>query len=322
MEQIALGNSGLHSTRIGFGCSAVLGRCGKTESLKALHAAWDEGIRLFDTARSYGYGESEGLLGAFLDGRRSQAVVATKFGILPAPQSAWKQVAKTVARKILSVAPSARSLLQRGAASQFSANQFTIAVLNESLDLSLRNLRTDYVDLLFLHAAPAAVLDQDDLLEALGRLVEAGKVRVAGISANADVIHQAMERQTRPLRAMQFPCNVFDLAAMTVDVPASEANPILIANHPFGGVGRVQRCREMLQNLVKNHAIDAVLCEKLGALDDATLADVVLNVILCETGIHAVVPAMMRVEHIRANVQAVERSRFTSEEIRQIRRAL
>jgi aryl-alcohol dehydrogenase-like predicted oxidoreductase len=87
-------------------------------------------------------------------------------------------------------------------------------------------------------------------------------------------------------------------------------------------VTRVQRCREILLALVQKQALDAVLREKLGDLEDAVFADVVLNVILRDTGIHVAVPAMMRVEHIRANVRAVGQSRFDSREIAQIRQAL
>jgi len=322
MQKIELGDTGLRVPRIGFGCSAVMGRTGKTDSLRALAAAWEEGIRFFDTARSYGYGESEALLGEFLASRRSAAVIATKFGILPARQSGWKSAAKFVARKVLAVAPSARSLLQRGAASQFSSNQFTLPVLQQSLEESLRKLQTDCVDLLFLHAAPASVLEQDDLLEAMGRLVEAGKVRFNGLSADPEVVKLALERKTVPLRAMQFPCNVFNLPAIAHLRDQASGQPAFISNHPFGGVARAAKCRAILMNLSKNGSLDAGLAEKMGGLEDAVLADIVLNLILHDTGIHVVVPAMMRVEHIRANVQAVENSRFTATEMTSIRTAL
>jgi aryl-alcohol dehydrogenase-like predicted oxidoreductase len=322
MQHIELGNTGLRAPQVGFGCSALLGRSGRIESLRALAAAWDEGIRFFDTARAYGYGESETLLGEFLQGRRGQAVIATKFGILAARQSGWKRAAKTVARKILAVAPSAHSMLHKGATSQFSHNQFTIPVLQQSIEESLRKLRTDCVDMLFLHAAPASVLDQDVLLEAMGRLVETGKVRIAGLSAEPDVVELAMERQTQPLRAMQFPCNVFNISAAASFAQRSAGDYVWVANHPYGGVARVRRCREVLRILVEKQELDTVLCEKLGALEDTVFADVVLNVILRDSGVHVVVPAMMRVEHIRANVQAVARSRFDSWEIAQIRQAL
>jgi aryl-alcohol dehydrogenase-like predicted oxidoreductase len=322
MLHIDFGNTGLRAPQLGFGCSALLGRSGRTESLRALAAAWDEGIRFFDTARAYGYGESERLLGEFLQGRRGRAIVSTKFGILAAPQSSWKHAARAVARKILALAPSAHSMLHRGAASQFISHQFTIPVLKQSIEESLRRLRTDCVDILFLHAAPASVLSHDALLEAMSRLVEAGKVRIAGLSAEPDVVELAMERRTQPLQAMQFPCNVFNLSAATKLIERNAGAYVWVANQPYGGMAKVQRCRQVLRQLVEQRQLDATLREKLGGVEDAVFADVVLNVILRGSGVHVVIPAMMRVEHVRANVHAVTESRFDSREIAQIRQAL
>lgn len=320
MQAIELGKTGLRAPRIGFGCGAVMGRVGRKDSLLALATAWEEGIRLFDTARSYGYGEAEAVLGDFLRGRREQAVIATKFGILAARQPGWKRVVKDVARKVLAFAPAAHSILRKGAAGQFSHHQFTIPVLQQSIEESLRALGTEYVDMLFLHAAPASVMEQDDLLEAMGRLVEAGKVRVAGLSSDPEVVMLALAQKTHTLRAMQFPCNVFEFAA--VDGLRQGGDCALVANHPFGGVARVQQCRSILRKLAEDRKLDAELREKLGGPEDGVLADVVLNAILCDTGIHVVIPAMMRVEHVRANVRAVSQSRFTAGEIATMRHAI
>jgi len=322
MKEIELGDSGLRAPQIGFGCSALLGRSGRKDSLRALGTAWDEGIRFFDTARSYGYGESEALLGEFLAGRREEAVIATKFGILPARQNGFKKVAKAVARGILAAAPAGHSMLQRRAASQFNHNQFTVPVLRQSIEESLRKLRTDCVDLLFLHAAPASVLEQEDLLEAMGRLVECGKVKVAGLSAEPTVVKLALEQGTQPLRAMQFPCNVFEISGALLFARRHTGGPLLIANHPFGGTARVQQCYAILKELALNPDFDLQLRTKLEKADDTLLPDVVLNVILRDTGIHVVIPAMMKVEHIRTNIRALTHSRFDSAEIARIREAL
>jgi len=322
MEAIELGNTGLRAPQIGFGCSAVLGRSGKNESLRAMAVAWDEGVRFFDTARAYGYGESEALLGEFLRGRRHQAVISTKFGILAARPTWWKQVAKAAARKVLATDPSTHALLQKRAASQFSHGQFTVAVLQQSIEESLRKLGTEYADVLFLHAPPASVLEQDDLLEALGRLVETGKVRIAGISADPSVVELALRRRAAPLRAMQFPCNIFEISAALGLVKLSTGGELLVANQPFGGRARVKQCGGMLESLAASGELDAGIREKLVTVDDALLADVMLNTILRDTGIHMAIPAMMRAEHIRTNVRAISESRFESWEIAEIRRVL
>ena len=322
MQTIELGRSGMRKSAIGFGCAALLGRTGKSDSLRALGAAWDEGIRFFDTARSYGYGESEALLGAFLKSRRHDAIVATKFGILPAPQSGWKRVARSAARSLLSMAPQARSLVRKAVSTQLSPNKFTVPVLMRSIEESLSKLETDYVDVLFMHAAPAGVLEQQDLLEAMGRLVEQGKVRLAGLSAEPQVVETALELHTFPLRAMQFPCNVFDLSAAFRLVGRNADQAVLVANHPFGGVTRVQACRTILRRLSASPEIDPVLREKLGSVDDRILADIVFACILRDTGIHLVIPAMMHVDHIRTNVRAINKSRFTSAEVQTVRSSL
>jgi aryl-alcohol dehydrogenase-like predicted oxidoreductase len=322
MTEIDLGATGLRAPQLGFGCATLMGRVGRNGSLRALAVAWDAGVRLFDTARAYGYGESEVVLGEFLRERRQQAVIATKFGILAAPQPPWKRLARAAARTALKVAPSLHSVLQKGAGTQFAANQFNIAVLHKSVEQSLKALRTDTIDILYLHSAPAGTLDNDELLAAMAHLVAQGKVRVAGLSATTEVVDAALTRNDARLRAMQFPCNVFDLTAAGRFQTIAASGQILIANHPFGGAVRVTQCLDRLQHLAINSSLDSELREKLKEEDPSLMPDVVLNSILVGTGIHAVIPAMMNAAHIRLNARVVEKSRFTTTEIAAIRKAL
>src|SRR6202789_2700171 len=108
MQSIARGNFVIRTPALGFGCSAVLGRVGRKASLAALAAAYDAGITFYDTARSYGYGESEALLGEFLRSRRDSVVLSTKFGIVPIQVGLFKKTLKPLARKLLQLAPVAR----------------------------------------------------------------------------------------------------------------------------------------------------------------------------------------------------------------------
>src|SRR5580704_12564500 len=128
---------------LGFGCAALLGRASRKESLTALAAAFDSGITFYDTARSYGYGASEGLLGEFFAGRRDKVVLCTKFGILPAPLG-WTQRIKPVARAALKLFPGLRKTVRKQAGDLSTANNFSAEVLRSSLETSLRELRTDY----------------------------------------------------------------------------------------------------------------------------------------------------------------------------------
>jgi aryl-alcohol dehydrogenase-like predicted oxidoreductase len=66
MQTVALGTTGRSTTRLGFGCSSVMGSLNRRDSLRMLASAFDAGIRHFDVAPMYGYGEAEVCLGEFL----------------------------------------------------------------------------------------------------------------------------------------------------------------------------------------------------------------------------------------------------------------
>ena len=311
---------GLQPTVLGFGCGAVLGRVGKADSLRAMGEAWEQGITLFDTARSYGYGEAEGLLGEFLQGRREQATIFTKFGILPPQKSLLKSIAKPLVRGLLQVLPGARGAVRKVAGGEVAPNQFTEDVLRASLEESLRQLRTDHVDVLFLHSAPTSALQQDDMLAALQGFVDAGKVRVAGISAEVSVLRQAIDLPV--FGSMQTAANVFDLG-VTELTRAHAGDHLFVANHPFGGVTRVAESKGRLAALAADPLLDAGLRDKLSdGNTNRLLAEVVFAVVLRGTGIHTVVPAMMRPENIRTNAAAVSASRFSDDEVALLRQRL
>lgn len=305
---------------LGFGCAAMGGRSSRKDSLTALAAAWDAGITFYDTARSYGYGQSEGLLGEFFRGRRDSVVFCTKFGILPAKPQGWKQRVKPLARGVLRVFPGLRGAVRRQMGDQFLAGQFSVENLRSSFETSLRELKTDYVDLLLLHAAPASVLEQDDLLEAMERLVESGKVRLAGISGELAVMEAYFERRPRALQTAQFAFNLSNIGFAATTEKNSDL--LLVANHPFGGPGGAAGLKTTLQQLQAAPDLPAELREKLDLSDPQVLPEVVLNCILNGTGVSAVIPAMMQRRHIDSNVRAVTHCRFSSEELAMLRKRL
>lgn len=299
---------------LGLGCAALLGRAGRRDSLKALSAAWDAGITFYDTARSYGYGESEALLGEFfVGGLRHKAVICTKFGILPAARN-WKQRGKPVAQALVRAFPSLRGIARRNAAGQLIAGEFSVELLRSSLETSLRRLRTDYVDMLLLHAAPVSVLAQNDLLGEMERLVESGKVRMAGISGEADVIAASFTQRPQPLRTAQFAMNLAHMELAEKTTAAARDGWFLVANHPFGGQDGVAEFSRKMEVIRHDASVDPVLRAKIQP--DATLMpEVVLNLILRGTGVHAVIPSMMDTRHLQANLSAIEGCRFTDAEL-------
>jgi aryl-alcohol dehydrogenase-like predicted oxidoreductase len=306
---------------LGFGCAPLMGRVGRRDSLSALAAAEDAGVNFFDTARSYGYGESERLLGDFLKGRRQAKVICTKFGILP-PKGGWKQKVKPLAQAAIRVFPGLRKHARKQAAGQSVSGQFSVEVLRSSFETSLRELQTDYVDMLIFHAAPIEVLDQDDLLEAMERLVESGKVRMAGVSGDHSVIAATFRRQPAALTTAQFALNLSCLDFVNETRRPEAQKLLLVANHPFGGPAGVASVNQSIAAMRSNGDLPAELRAKLDPNDPQLMPELLLNAILRGTGIASVLPSMIRKSSLDSNIRAVDSCRFTLEELELLRQAL
>ncbi|MDE1154256.1 MAG: aldo/keto reductase [Acidobacteriaceae bacterium] len=308
-------------TTLGFGCAPLMGRASRKESMAALGLAFDAGVTFFDTARSYGYGQSEGLLGDFLSGgRREQVVLCTKFGIR-AVRPGWKQQLRPVARAAVRLVPSLRQAVQRRAGDQFTAGCFSVADLEASFDRSLRELKTDYVDMLLLHAAPMSVLEQTDLFVALEKLVQQGKIRAAGISADLPVMETFFAKPIPVLSSAQFALNPGNIAF--AEKVRSHADLLLVANHPFGGTLGVNGMKDRVAALAEDAGLPEDLRRKLKETKDPQLfPELVFGMLLNGTGVAAVVPAMVSARNIRANVEAMEGCRFSAQELALVRSAL
>jgi aryl-alcohol dehydrogenase-like predicted oxidoreductase len=168
MELVQLGDSGLRASRVGLGCNNFGGRVDLAGTRAVVDAALDVGITFFDTAEIYGNGgDSERFLGEVLDGRRDRVVLATKFG--------WGD----------------------------ESGDGSSAAIRKAIDGSLERLRTDRVDLYYLHK-PDPSTPIAETLGALDELVRAGKVRAIGCSNfSADQLREA-DRTAQELGVTRF----------------------------------------------------------------------------------------------------------------------
>jgi aryl-alcohol dehydrogenase-like predicted oxidoreductase len=148
----------------------------RRESVATIHAALNQGINLIDTAPVYGFGVSEEIVGAALEGRREQAIIATKTGL------EWRdgQVYRNATR----------------------------ARIMQEIDDSLRRLRTDYIDIYQVHW-PDPLVPVEETAEAMRALYEQGKIRAIGVS-NFSVDQMERFRQVAPLHVLQSPYNLFE----------------------------------------------------------------------------------------------------------------
>lgn len=213
MQTIPLADSGRRTTRLGFGCGNLMGALNRRDSLKLLETAYDAGIRHFDVAPMYGYGEAESCLGEFLQHHRGQLTITTKYGILPAKKTSLITIGRQIAGPIIKKIPSLKKSLARAANAATRNNArptFTSAEAKESLTRSLAALRTDHIDLWLLHEATARDLQDDRLLHILETEVRQGTIGAFGIGSSSEKIPTLLAERPLYCRTLQYDWSILD----------------------------------------------------------------------------------------------------------------
>lgn len=194
---------------LGFGTGMLYAASDRPSALRLLETAFDSGIVYFDTARFYSDGLSEGMLGQVFSHRRDQVILVSKAGILPPMRSLSKRIAdKAVhtARKV----PLARRFISEPTYPGPTFHVFDIPRLRKSVETSLRELKTDYLDALLLHE-PTAETAGDSAIKAFAeQLVKEGKIRAYGV---APAIEDALAIEQRGIvfgTIMQFASSAWD----------------------------------------------------------------------------------------------------------------
>ncbi len=175
------------STRIGFGCAGLMREASGPRRRRLLEEAYEQGIRHFDVARMYGLGAAERELGRFAQGRRESIVIATKFGIEVSATSARLARLQDPARWLLARYPALRRYVKPRSDGFHAPRRYDAATARASLETSLRELGTDYVDLLLLHdPSPTDRVDVQEVCAYLESARQAGHVRAWGVAGERD----------------------------------------------------------------------------------------------------------------------------------------
>jgi aryl-alcohol dehydrogenase-like predicted oxidoreductase len=228
MQVRSFGSTALRVSEIGLGCARIGGIFQQDPGgfANLLAAAYDAGIRFFDTADIYSQGESETLVGKAFRRRRSDVVIATKAGyVLPARRQLIARI-KPLVRPLIKAIGLRRDKLPaavRGTITQF----FTPSYLKRALDSSLKRLGTDYVDLLQLHSPPRSVIERGEWLGALQDLKRAGKIRYYGLSCDAVDAAQAALR-TPGISSLQVVINLLEPKAAADVLPGAERDNVAV----------------------------------------------------------------------------------------------
>lgn len=202
VSELVLG-AGNFGTRWGHGAKP-------DEALRMLDRYAEAGGNFIDTSDSYQFGESEELLGEFLQGRRDDFVLATKFTQTASPKSGILTTGNS--RKAMSI----------------------------SVEASLKRLKTDHIDLYWVHF-PDGVTPAEEIVRGFDDLVRSGKVLYAGLSdfpawrvARAATIAEL--RGSAPIAGLQVEHSLVERSTEQDLLPMGQALGLgIVAWSPLGG---------------------------------------------------------------------------------------
>ncbi|GAB3241049.1 aldo/keto reductase [Hymenobacter seoulensis] len=298
IHTVALGRQGLVVPIQGLGCMGMTTLAGMTiyspadeaESIATIHRARELGVNFLDTADLYGPLLNEQLVGKAIAGQRAHYLIATKFGY---------------------------EIDAAGQLSPSLAINGQPAYIRQAVERSLRNLKTDYIDLYYMHR-PDPGVPIEDSVGAMAELVQAGKVRYLGLS-EVPVATIRRAHAVHPLTAIQTEYSLFDRGVEADGVLAltRELGIGFVGYSPLGRgflTGAIKRLddldggdfrRHMPRYQPENFARNRQLVDKLEHLARAkgvTPAQLALAWVLAQ-GVVAI-PGTKRVSYLEANVAA------------------
>lgn len=180
------------------------------EARATLRRAYEAGVRLFDTADRYADGRNERLVADALEGVRDEVVIATKFGFVGKP---GRDV------RVVDGSP---------------------GYVREACDASLRRLRTERIDLWYLHRLDPMV-PIEETVGAMAELVEAGKVASIGLS-EVDVATLRRAASVHPIAAVQNEFSLSTRGAESDMLPACRASGVAFVGYSPLGIGLLTGC--------------------------------------------------------------------------------
>lgn len=283
MKTKKLGNNGLEVSAMGYGCMGLSfdNAPSKSESIKLIRSAFDEGITFFDTALRYG--DNEILVGEALAPIRDQVKIATKFGFNPN--------------------------------GNFELDSRP-ASIRDSVEKSLKQLKTDYIDLLYQHR-----IDPNTPIEEVAGtvkdLIREGKVKYFGLcEADGETIRKAHE--THPVSALQSEYSMFYREPENEIIPTLEELGIgFVPFSPLGkgfltGTinadtefeatdGRNMSPRFNKENREANHGlVDLVVSIAIGK--NATPAQIALAWLLAQKPFIVPIPGTSKLHRLKENI--------------------
>lgn len=190
------GNTGLKVSALGFGAGQIGDYNVPEKQVELLlNAALDSGINLIDTAR--GYYASEERIGKYISHRRNEFVLSTKVGYSIEGFIDW-----------------------------------TYDIILAGVDEALKILKTDYIDIVHLHSCDIEILKRGEVIEALHKTIENGKVRTAAYTGENEELKFAVESNS--FGSIMTSVNICDQIDIDGSIKSAEEKGIgVIAKRPL-----------------------------------------------------------------------------------------
>ena len=296
MQLKEIGNTGVKISKIGFGCASIGYEYGiringkscillEKETSALVGYAINKGINFFDTAPSYG--TSEEVLGKVLKGKRRSVVIGTKLALI----------------------------LEDGA---LPSKSVTEKKINNSINKSLKLLKTDYIDILQIHEANKR-LYCSDVLNALYKLKKQGKARLIGASTyGIDMPKAALGKEV--FDTLQVAYNLIEQQTENVIFMAKRQEVgIIIRSALMKGILTDKRFRisSELNPIVKH-------IEKYNPFineDIQSLSDLAVKFVLSNNGVTSTILGMDKKEYIDRAVKNADTEPLSSETMNRLKKS-
>ncbi len=307
LQKRQLGKTGLEVSALGLGCMGMsfgYGPAGeKSEMIKVIRAAVEQGITFFDTAEVYGPFTNEELVGEALEPFKGQVVIATKFGFN----------------------------ITDGKMSGVNSRPENIRKVAEA---SLKRLRVDAIDLLYQHRVDPAV-PIEEVAGTVKALISEGKVKHFGLSeAGAATIRRANAIQ--PVTALQSEYALWTRQHEQEIIPTIEELGIgLVAYSPLGKgflAGKIDETTRFAAGDIRNvlprftedaRRVNQALTDLMGLFAEkrnVTPAQIALSWVLAQKPWIVPIPGTTKLHRLKENIGAVT-VQLTADELAAIAKA-
>ncbi len=272
MEMRTLGRTGLEVSRLGAGCSWIGTKLSPEEVKQAgdvLNAALDAGVNFFDTAACYGI--SEEMIGRTVPHRRAEFFLATKCG---------------------------------HAGRGYTDAIWTADLVTYSIDRSLRDMKTDYLDIVQLHSCGVDVLERGEVTRALLDAQKAGKTRFVGYSGDNESAAWAIESGI--FDTLQTSYSIADQRARTRLFRAAKAQKMgIIAKRPIanGAWGAASSPSAYADEYFRRYRLMAEAGPIPGAPEDRFL--LALGFVFEQPEVDSIIVGTQNPSHMQSNIEKV-----------------